>query len=312
LSLYYGRLVLLGKIHLNIIFGGCTEMRSMKTFKSLLLFIFFATQAFSQPVHVGIFTGAAAYNGDLVNKYFPGHGQTNIAFGITMNYELTERLMLRGGATFIKVAGADSLNNKPNLQLRNLSFQTSIKELSVLAEYYVFSLYEQRYSPYFFGGVAFYHFDPFAYTPTGERAYLQQLSTEGQGLSGYPDKPYSLTQFAIPFGAGIKFAINDDLHIGLEFGMRKLFTDYIDDVSKNYPDQADLFAAKGFLAVKMSYRGDEVPGGNLSFPAKGAQRGSATKKDFYYTFGLHLTYRLGGENYSESKGKIQECPANPL
>jgi hypothetical protein len=141
-------------------------------------------------------------------------------------------------------------------------------------------------------------------------------------LSGYPDrKPYSLTQPAIPFGGGIKYAINDNLRLGLELGFRKLFTDYLDDVSTTYVNPADLLAAKGQLAVDMSYRGDELPGGNPNYPAKGSQRGGAKKQDWYYFFGLHLTYRLGsgdntnrsgvfgGGNYKGGKKKGYGCPA---
>ena len=78
--------------------------------------------------------------------------------------------------------------------------------------------------------------------------------------------------------------------------MRKLFTDYLDDVSTSYADQADLLAEKGQLAVNMAYRGDELPGGNPNYPSKGAQRGGAKYKDWYYFLGLHHTYRLGGSD----------------
>ena len=124
-----------------------------------------------------------------------------------------------------------------------------------------------------------------------KKYYLKPLSTEGQGLPGYPDKKtYSLTQLAIPFGGGVKFAVTDNLHLGLEVGFRKLFTDYLDDVSTTYADPADLLVARGQLAVDMSYRGDDV--GNPIYPAKGAGRGGPNYNDTYYFTGLHLTYRL--------------------
>src|SRR5207249_6493504 len=117
---------------------------------------------------------------------------------------------------------------------------------------------------------------------------------EGEGLPQYPDrKSYSLTQLALPFGGGIKCALNDNLRVGIELGLRKLFTDYLDDVSSNYADANDLLAAKGQQAVDLAYRGDEVPGGNPTYPAKGAQRGSSALKDWYYLTGLTLSFRLG-------------------
>lgn len=258
-----------------------------------ILFLCISNIVFSQRLHVGVFGGLAAYNGDLTDKIFPKK-VTNGAIGITANYELTDNIMLRAGYTYAVVGGADRFSNDSALLARNLSFETAVSEFSVVGEYYLLSLYENRISPYVFAGLAAYHFNPYAFNGGTDKIYLRQLSTEGQGLPGYGQKPYSLTQIAIPYGAGVKFAITDNLHLGLEVGLRKLFTDYLDDVSSNYADPNDLLAAKGQLAVDMSYRGDDV--GNPGYPAKGAQRGSANRKDTYYLTGLHLTYRLGGNN----------------
>jgi hypothetical protein len=101
-------------------------------------------------------------------------------------------------------------------------------------------------TPYVFVGVAVYHFNPYAYDTTGKKVYLQPLSTEGEGLPQYPGrKEYALTQLAIPFGGGIKFRITDRVVLAYEIGMRKLFTDYLDDVSNTYVSETVLLAAKG-------------------------------------------------------------------
>ena len=47
---------------------------------------------------------------------------------------------------------------------------------------------------------------------------------------------YSRFQIAIPFGVGIKYAIDQNWSIGIEYGLRKTFTDYIDDCSSVYFD----------------------------------------------------------------------------
>lgn len=266
----------------------------MKRAWILILLLSTINTVFAQRFHIGVFGGLAAYNGDLTDKIFPKK-VTNGAIGITANYELTDNIMLRAGYTYTVVGGADRYSSKPELVARNLSFESSISEFSLVGEYYLLNLYENRISPYAFAGLALYHFDPYAFNGGTEKIYLKPLSTEGQGLPGYADrKPYSLTQAAIPVGAGVKFAVTDNLHVGLELGLRKLFTDYLDDVSTNYADPNDLLAGRGQLAVDMSYRGDDV--GNPAYPAKGAQRGSAKHKDTYYFTGLHLTYRLGGNS----------------
>ena len=287
----------------------------MKCFRALILCLSIAPVINAQRTHIGIFGGLSAYNGDLTDKYFPKK-ETNGAIGLTVNYELRDKIMLRGGLTYTVVGGADRYSDKPDLVLRNLSFETSIVELSAVGEYYLNNLYDRRYSPYLFGGLAVFHFNPYAYMG-GTKYYLRPLSTEGEGLAGYPDrKPYSLTQLAIPFGGGIKYAINDDVRIGLELGLRKLFTDYLDDVSTTYVDPNDLLAAKGQTAVDISYRGDEVDGGSAAYPAKGSQRGSSKYKDWYYFLGLHLTYRLNsnkgtGLYNGRGKNKRYGCPTVP-
>ncbi|MEI9945402.1 MAG: DUF6089 family protein [Chitinophagaceae bacterium] len=285
----------------------------MSRYFCLIILTFFSITALAQRFHVGVFGGVSAYNGDLTDKIFPAK-VTNGAIGITGNYELTDNIMLRGGFTYSIVGGADRFNKDPELAKRNLAFETSIKEFSVVGEYYLLNLYDNRISPYAFAGLAVYHFDPYAFVPgSRQKTFLKPLSTEGQGLSSYPGrKPYALTQMAIPFGGGVKFAITEDLHLGVEVGLRKLFTDYLDDVSTSYVDPADLLAAKGQLAVDMSYRGDEVPGGDPTYPSKGYQRGGAEQKDFYYFTGVHLTYRLKFNNSGGGGGRRSRtgCPTN--
>lgn len=281
----------------------------MKSTCLSIILIFSVTVTAAQRLHLGVFGGVSAYNGDLVDKIFPKK-ITNGVLGVTVNYELQDQIMLRAGLTYSIVGGADRFSNKTDIQLRNLSFETSIFEFSAVGEYYLLNLYDRKYSPYAFAGLAIFKYNPYAYYGNQQKVFLRPLSTEGQGLSNYPDrKAYSLTQFALPFGGGIKFAVTDNLRIGLEGGIRKLFTDYLDDVSKNYIDPADLLAAKGQLAVDISYRGDEV-GGSLAYPSKTDQRGNPKSKDMYYFAGLHLTYKLGGSGGGGGRKNRMGCPTN--
>lgn len=287
----------------------------MVRFPSLLMLLLLSFALSAQRIHVGLFGGLSAYNGDLTEKLFQKKS-INGVIGITGNYELTDNIILRAGFTYTVVGAADRFNKDSGLIIRNLSFETSIYEFSGMVEYYLNNLYERRFSPYVFAGLAAFHFDPYT-NYNGSKVHLRPLSTEGQGLPGYNDrKPYSLFQMAIPFGAGAKYAITDNIHLGIEVSFRKLFTDYLDDVSKSYVDPADLLAAKGQLAVDISYRGDEIPGGNPVYPPKDIQRGSPDNKDIYYFLGLHLTYRLGGGIGSWGGGggrKIKTgCPPNPM
>ncbi len=259
-------------------------------------------------LQLGVFGGLSNYQGDLVDKIYQS---PKAAFGITVGYEISNRFNIRAGLTFAKVAGADSLNEKDYLRMRNLSFQSPITELSVVGEFNTLNMEIHRWSPYLFGGLALYHFNPYTLDQNNNRVFLQPLGTEGQGLAGYEASDlYARTQLAIPFGGGIKYNISSNFRIALEVGMRKLFTDYLDDVSGNYADPNDLLANRGPLSVDLSYREDEMPGGNPIYPAKGDQRGSPKYKDYYYFTGLHLVYRLpegrGGSRAAKKSG--YGCP----
>lgn len=290
----------------------------MRRFILITALISFYFTAYTQNVHIGIAGGLSNYQGDLIDKYYVLK-QTNGFIGITVHYELNDQLWLRGTYNFARVNGNDRYISKDDLKLRNLRFESIISEFSIAGEVYLFNMYEKRYSPYFFAGLAIFKFNPYTYDTADTKVYLKPLSTEGQGLSQYPNrKPYSLVQAAIPFGGGLKFAINDDLRVGFEIGIRKLFTDYLDDVSTSYVDENDLLAAKGPLAVELSYRSDELTGGNPTYPAKGTQRGGEKYKDMYYFTGLNISYRIGGGGFGGSsngrsgkKGRFG-CPNVPL
>lgn len=74
----------------------------------------------------------------------------------------------------------------------------------------------------------------------GNKYYLKPLSTEGLGF--LENRPYyKINQVSIPFGGGVKFALNDNVRLGFEVGMRKLFTNYLDDVSTTYAGKDLLF-----------------------------------------------------------------------
>ena len=256
----------------------------------------FPVVTFSQRLHLNLFGGITNYQGDIQEKVFT-LDQSNGGFGAGLKYDLTNHFSVRGGFMYGK-ASADDKQNKPSLQARNLNFQTKILEGNLMLEYTLFDLYEKRLSPYAFGGVALYHFNPFTYDTLGQKYYLKPLSTEGQGLDAYPDrKPYRLTQFALPFGGGLKYRLSDNIVIAYEIGLRKLMTDHFDDVSTSYVDPNLLVAARGAAAAELSYRGDEIKNGSpMIYPVPGTMRGSAKQKDWYYFQGIQLSIGLGTGN----------------
>jgi hypothetical protein len=141
-------------------------------------------------------------------------------------------------------------------------------------------------------GASLFNYDPYAYLKD-EKYYLRPLGTEGQGDSLYPDrKPYSTMGLAIPFGVGIKYALNDRINIGFEVVHRFTNTDYLDDVSKTYVDPA-VFPpnsngepSPAFLLSDRSYEvGDPIG-------VKGRQRGNIQNKDQFVTAIFYISLNL--------------------
>lgn len=248
------------------------------------------------------------YQGDLQAKRFT-FSQAKPFVGGGFYIEATDRLYFRLGALTGKVSGDDKLS-KLNVD-RNLNFQSKITEVHIGAEFDILNAYEHTVAPYIFAGVAGYHFNPYTTDSSGNKVYLQPLGTEGQGFYLGRQK-YGLNQLAVPFGGGLKMALSDMVNIRLEVALRKLFTDYLDDVSATYADEDELRANNGQQAVDFSFRGDEIKN-NLPYPDATSRRGNPGSKDFYYTVGLSLSFRLQGNGGggSNKPGKKQlGCPVN--
>lgn len=281
--------------------------------KHLILFIglYIPFAGTGQKLHADFFGGFANYQGDLQGKRFTLKN-SGPAFGLGLSYDITNKLIVRGVATYLKV-GADDKDNTTakGITFRNLNFKTQIAEAQLALEYNFFDLAERSFTPYVFGGIAAFHFNPYSSDSNGNKVFLRPLSTEGEGLPQYPDKkPYNKNQIAIPFGGGVKFALSDKVQVGIELGLRKLFTDYLDDVSTTYADSSILFAAKGPQAVAFAYRGNELKGAP-PYPAGGSQRGNPKNKDWYYSTGIRISYLFGGAGGGGGGRKSRTgCPVN--
>lgn len=273
----------------------------------LLFIIALPFFAGAQRLSGDLYAGVANYQGDLQGSRFT-FSQAGPAIGLGVSYNITNRLIARTAFTYARIAGNDKLNKEgKGVDIRNLNFKSNIWELQLAAEFNLLDLEYHSFAPYIFAGAAVFRHNPFTFDQDNNKVFLQPLSTEGQGLAEYPDRsPYSLTQFAIPFGGGVKLRLSDRVQIAGEIGLRKLFTDYIDDVSTNYADSAILATAKGPLAAELAYRGDELPQGG-TYPEAGAQRGSPKHKDWYYTTGLKISYRLGMNKGAGRNGSVG-CP----
>ena len=233
---------------------------------------------------MSLFAGTVNYQGDLKpNSFTFNHSNFTAAF--VYSKPLNRWLSWKFGATMGHIEGADRYN-RDYLKSRNLSFNTDIKEIYTGLGINLLDLATWKFTPYVYGGIAIFHFNPWTFDENGEKVFLNPLSTEGQGIT---QKPYSLTQISIPFGAGVKYALNNCMNIGIEFSQRKTFTDYLDDVSSHFIDQNLLLQQRGPVAVRLAFRGDELSTVE-SYPIEGTIRGTPSEMDWYYLLGV--TYEL--------------------
>jgi len=284
----------------------------MKKFLPVLLFIPFLAGA--QNFHFSARLGLAGYQGDLKARSV-SLSQTKLMGSIGARYDLSEHITARSYLTLASLK-ADDKKGTASMQQRNLNFQTKLFDWELTGQYNFFSLNERWWTPYVFAGIGIYHFNPYTKDTSGNKHFLKPLSTEGQGFS--PGiKEYKLTQFSVPLGIGAEYSLNEDMRLGIEFGYRKIFTDYLDDVSSNYVDQSALRNARGQTAADLAWRGDEIHG--APYPAAGITRGSSKNKDGYYYVAVTYTIRYFFDKYKEIAGipggrreKRVGCPASRI
>jgi len=290
----------------------------------------------------GFSLGAFNYYGDLAPK--PKSVSTDISLtkpsvGVSLMHRFGPRYTLLGEFNYGSIHGSDAesadFNDTENGRYRyqrNLSFRNRIKELTVVAYFDLFEntgryISRVKWTPYAFAGVTGFLHNPQAKAPAtdlfgnalpeaGQWVDLRPLGTEGQysqlestdANSGI--KPYSKIQVAIPIGIGARFRLNDVMDLWAEVGFRYTFTDYLDDVSRNY---VDLGVLDSPLAKAMSYRSNELDPSQLpakesyvgrdgvtysNIPGYGREhysnnRGSKNDKDIYMVTSLRLTYIIG-------------------
>lgn len=266
----------------------------MKVLVAICLFI--TSNAFAQYANfksrseIGLMVGGSSYIGDL-NPFKPYYN-VQPAGGLVYRYTIHSRVSFRANATAGWIGASDADATNPLLVNRNLSFRSYIMEVGAGVElnYFPFQLGHPRYkgTAYLLAELAVFRMNPQA-NVNGEWYDLQSLGTEGQGSDLNAKAPYSLTQLSIPLGIGCKLSLGKKASLSLEYGIRKTFTDYIDDVgSDTYVDPVELDAANGPLAAYLSNR--SLDGSRFG------KRGTSATKDWYSFFGMMLSFRIGSPN----------------
>ncbi len=194
---------------------------------------------------------------------------TKIGYRYFINYDLA----ITGNLAFGYVSGDDRHTQETFRNNRNLQFRSPVLETSVQGEWFFYTdgkvgaRYRDqtrnigwigfRLRGYVFAGIGAFYFNPQGYfdgehyltlkhasineinlLPRDGWYNLRPLRTEGQGFDEYfpTRRKYFPVNVAIPFGIGMTLSLTREWSIGMEYGFRKTFTDYLDDASTTYVD----------------------------------------------------------------------------
>jgi len=249
----------------------------MKKHLIALVFTLIGACTFAQTAEVGAFGGLAYYLGDIN----PGIHflLSKPAYGVLARVNLDSRWTVKGNFYRGKISGSDQTGRTNSL--RNLHFESKITDIAATVEFnfydYMTGSRKNTLTPYIFGGIGMV-----IYNPTADGVTLRDIGTEGQQVGFEGRKPYGKVAFTIPFGIGFKYSINRRLSVTGEWGLRKAFTDYLDDVSTTYYLNGSQIT--------------DNPAELLSDPTRLHQpmqeRGNPTTNDWYNFSGVTLTYKF--------------------
>lgn len=197
-----------------------------------------------QRSEIGFGLGTFNYTGDLVRSYDFAYSQP--AATIFYRANISKVISFRAAFTAGRLSASDETKPiDPFAVQRNASFDIFLSEVSGVYEYHFLNWRDDirrlRFTPYLFAGLALF------------------------SMSGVKDKAdqYSTIQLAVPFGGGVKYVVNPKYYVSLEFGMRKTFFDYLDNISdgdksyKNYQygngNDLDNYFFLGFTLTRTFY-----------------------------------------------------------
>lgn len=256
--------------------------------------------------------GVSSYHGDLHDITYDGLGSAvGSNLGIGLRKKFGSQISMRLDLNWYTIGGDDADNGflagkdpdqrggprqdqRDTRFVRNLSFIAKNIEASL---FFTFNLipvngsYTRRpvLNPYLLVGIGFTTNNPKAEHPnTGELINLRELNTEALAGNGYASKA-----LVVPLGIGVRLKATQYVDILLEAARRFTFSDYLDDVSTEYPSIQELTDAGrlGDINDALLLFDRSVEGG---FEARrpGGERGNPELNDAYYIFQVRLELYL--------------------
>ena len=222
-----------------------------------------------QVIEVGPSVGLSYYMGDI-NPKMPLR-QSRLGLGAVVRYYGGTRWAFRLSYSYLNLHGDDEVSNF--MPERGLAFKTTAHDVSIVAEFNFFDYFtgsKRSYiSPYIFGGISGFYFNPKALDGT----QLSGIITDVEDYESEPKSPkYSNWSASVPFGVGVKYSAGKKVGLALEWRMNLTFTDWIDDCHAYYPEKIDSpytdpgnLAGNGMQYIQRGNRHDTDWFGYLNF-----------------------------------------------
>jgi hypothetical protein len=175
--------------------------------------------------------------------------QTRINFNVGLRYKILNNLAVRLSLTYGLFHATDERGSNEG---RGFEARTSFFEPLMLGEYYFIK--SSKEESYLFDknrpaqtGEIWSSLDVYAFTGIGGLSYFvkgnDKLVAMGMKKSGF--------SAVLPVGVGFKLLIRPDWDLGLEFGARYAFSDYLDGYTSQYSSSNDVYY---FFNVTFIYR----------------------------------------------------------
>lgn len=255
--------------------------------------------------------GATNYLGDIGGKEKTRRdfvsdmklSKTRWNAGMFARYKWRQNISLKLAFDYLRVEGDDKLSTNPGRHYRNFNFKNDIFALTTTAQYFFFTdpdlgntyRYKNSFRAYVFGGFGGFYTNPKS-RYQGEWVKMSEYFVEGY--------EYKKIVFGLPCGVGMYFTFNKRNRWGFEFNYMKTFTDYLDDISGNYPAQPSDVYTQG-LALRTTELSTQEANDNIAAYKShtwGSKRGDNTNKDaiVYVTFSYSKVIR-GKSSFYRSK-----------
>jgi len=252
----------------------------------LSVFVFLTFSASAQKGwELGPWVGVSNYFGDLNTSF--DFTELGPALGMLARYNLNNRVNSKMSLGYTYLYGDDQDSQNSFERRRNLSFRTNVVDFTGQIEFnflpYIHGSKDYFFTPYLLGGVNLLYYNPSA--KLDDQWYsLRPLGTEGQPEG----EEYSIINGGVVVGGGFKWDLNREWSLNIEVAIKRLFTDYLDDVSGTYPNSTSLRTRRGEIAAALSDRSIGEKIGEL-----GRQRGNSRDNDTYTIFSVGLVYYFG-------------------